>query len=82
MVSKILKADAKNRRAELASNIKTAFSGFLQATKAPLGATLSEEESKGHKAKAEKIQKDLADMVSKTPKAIQQKNRAELASNI
>ena len=36
----------------------------------------------GNKAKAERTQKDLAEMVSKTPKAIQQKRRAELDSNI
>ena len=53
---KLLRPMPKKRRAELASNIKTAFAGFLQATRAPLGATLSKEEREGHKAKAEKKQ--------------------------
>ena len=44
MVSKTPKADAKMRRPELASNIKTALAGFLQATRAPLEAALSEKE--------------------------------------
>ena len=44
MVSKTPKADAKKRRAELASNIITAEADLLQATKDLLGATLSEEE--------------------------------------
>ena len=82
MVFKTPNADAKKRRAELASNIKTAVAGFLQAMRAPFEANSFEEEWEGHKAKAERTQKDLAEIVSKTPKAIQQKRRAELASNI
>ena len=49
MVSKTPKADAKKRRAELASGIKTAEAALLQATIAPLEATISEEEERRRK---------------------------------
>ena len=66
------------KRAKFASNTDFATAALDQAMKAPLGATLSEEEREGYNCEAEKIKKDLAEMESKTPRAQAKMKRAEL----